>query len=238
MLTNKTNLIDALLYDRNKNIIEKQLLDEVQAILARNEIERKSTKNVLASESSTNANKFEFDLLDTNCIFHIDQIKKVSIDYRLRFLESNLFKNEIPEEAISKINALEKKHQTNLSGFKIMAPSKAFNLKKYDDPLLFVPMGNDYYYLIHKWGNDLKWYRKFQVFPFRSMVTFITTCILLSLVFTYFTPPNPLSSAVEFAPIIIFLFLFKSMVATIAYYFFMMGKNFNDMIWDKSFKEN
>ncbi len=196
MLTNKTNLIDALLYDRNKNIIEKLLLDEVQTILARNEIEQKSTKNVLASESSTNTNKFDFDLLDTNCIFHINQIKKVSIDYRLRFLDSNLFKNEIPEEAISKINALEKKHQSSLSGFKIMAPSKAFNLKKYDDPLLFAPMGNDYYYLIHKWGNDLKWYRKFQVLPLRNMVTFIVTCILLSLIFTYFTPPNPLSKTV------------------------------------------
>lgn len=238
MLLNKTTLKDALLQNRKKDITENQLLEEVRAILEQNEIERNSIKETLANESSTTANKFEFDLLETDNIFHINQIKKVSIDYRLRFLDSSLFKNEIPEEAISKINALEKNHHSKLSGFKIMAPSKAFNLKKYDDPLLFAPIGNDYYYLIHKWGNDLAWYRKLQFLPIKNMVTFVITCFLLSLVFTYFTPPNPLSASVEFAPIIIFLFLFKSMVGTVGYYFFMMGKNFNDMIWDRAFKEN
>ncbi|WP_395063978.1 hypothetical protein [Flavobacterium sp.] len=238
MLLNNTNLIDALLYNRKKAMTETRLLEEVKAILGQNEIERSLIKETLANESSTTANKFEFDLLETDNIFHINQIKKVSIDYRLRFLDSNLFRNAIPEEAISKINALEKNHNTKLSGFKIMAPSKAFNLKKYDDPLLFAPIGNDYYYLIHKWGNDLAWYRKLQFLPIKNMVTFVITCLLLSLVFTYFTPPNPLSASVEFAPIIIFLFLFKSMVGTVGYYFFMMGKNFNDMIWDRAFKEN
>ena len=36
-----------------------------------------------------------------------------------------------------------------------MAPSALFRLEKTDDPLLFVPLGNNYYYLVHKWGNDL-----------------------------------------------------------------------------------
>ncbi|WP_395062778.1 hypothetical protein [Flavobacterium sp.] len=48
-----------------------------------------------------------------------------------------------------------------------MAPSKAFNLKKYDDPLLFAPIGNDYYYLIHKWGNDLAWYKNFKFYQLK-----------------------------------------------------------------------
>lgn len=238
MLLNKTTLIDALLLNRKKSISENQLLNEVRAILEQNEIERNSIKKTLASESSTNANEFEFDLLETDNIFHINQIKKVSIDYRLRFLDSNLFKNKIPEEAISKINALGKNHNIKLSGFKIMAPSKAFNLKKYDDPLLFAPIGNDYYYLIHKWGNDLAWYRKLQVLPVKNIINFIMFCLIISLVGTYLTPTNALSKSVEFAPIIIFLFMFKSMVATIGYYFFMMGKNFNDSIWNRSFKEN
>ena len=33
--------------------------------------------------------------------------------------------------------------------------SKLFRLKNTDDPLLFVPLGNSYFYLVHKWGNDL-----------------------------------------------------------------------------------
>jgi len=60
----------------------------------------------------------------------------------------------------------------------------------------------------------------------------------VSLMGTYFTPTNNLSKSVALAPLIIFLFLFKSMVGTIAYYFFMMGKNFNNMIWNRPFKEN
>ena len=238
MILNNPTLIDALLESRKKVITQTQLLDEVKAILNQNEIERSLINETLLEESSTNANEFEFDLLETDCIFHINQIKKVSIDYRLRFLDSNLFKNEIPEEAISKIHSLEKAHQTKLSGYKIMAPSKAFNLKIYDDPLLFAPIGNDYYYLIHKWGNDLAWYKRLIVLPIKNISNFIVFCLIISLVGTYLTPSNSLSKSVEFAPIIIFLFMFKSLVGTIGYYFFMMGKNFNDVIWNREFKEN
>ena len=238
MILNNPTLIDALLESRKKVITQTQLLDEVKAILNQNEIERSLINETLLEESSTNANEFEFDLLETDCIFHINQIKKVSIEYRLRFLDSNLFKNEIPEEAISKIHSLEKAHQTKLSGYKIMAPSKAFNLKIYDDPLLFAPIGNDYYYLIHKWGNDLAWYKRLIVLPIKSISNFIVFCLIISLVGTYLTPSNSLSKSVEFAPIIIFLFMFKSLVGTIGYYFFMMGKNFNDVIWNREFKEN
>ena len=96
MLMNKKTLVDELLLDRKKFISETQLLDEVRAILENNELERQEIKEKLKSKSSTNVNKFEFDLLETDKIFHINQIKKVSIDYRLRFLDSSLFKNEIP----------------------------------------------------------------------------------------------------------------------------------------------
>ena len=101
-----------------------------------------------------------FDLLETDKIFHIDQIKKLAINFRLRFLDSHLFKNQIPDEAITKIRVLEKNHKTTLQGFKIIAPSKTFQLENYDDPLLFAPIGNNYYYLIHKWGNDLSRYSR------------------------------------------------------------------------------
>ena len=100
-------------------------------------------------------NNFDFDKLETQRIFHLNQIRKVCIDYRLRFLDLKYFKGNIPKEGIDKITQLEKEHQTSLEGFKIMAPSVLFRLKKTDDPLLFVPLGNNYFYLVHKWGNDL-----------------------------------------------------------------------------------
>ena len=42
-------------------------------------------------------NAFDFDLLATDKIYHLDQIKKVSIDYRLRFLDLKYFKNKLPQ---------------------------------------------------------------------------------------------------------------------------------------------
>jgi len=232
-------LIDALLEERHKAISETDVLKSVHQLLHANEIERTQIKKTLQLEGGVTVNTFEFDLLESDKIFHIDQIKKVCIDYRLRFLDSALFKNTIPEEAISKINALEKQHTTTLEGFKIAAPSKTFNLQKYDDPLLFAPIGNGYYYLIHKWGNDIKWYRKLSVLPIKNMVTFVIFCVLISLLFTWLTPETKLSRSIgDFAPVIIFLFLFKSVVAVIGYYFFMMGKNFNSAIWNRPFKEN
>jgi hypothetical protein len=239
MLLNKKSLIDELLYNRNKSNNEEQLLENVKRILNENETARQQIKNALLCESSTKTNNFNFDLLETDKLFHVSQIKTVSIAYRLRFLDSHLFKNGIPEEAISIITSLEKIHQTKLNGFKIVAPSKAFGLKNYDDPLLFAPIGNDYYYLIHQWGNDLSWYRKLMVLPIKNIVNFIFFCVIISAIGTWLTPETNLSKSVgEFAPIIIFLFLFKSIVVTIAYYFFMMGKNFNSEIWNREFKEN
>lgn len=238
MLMNKKTLVDELLLDRKKFISETQLLDEVRAILENNELERQEIKEKLKLKSSTNLNEFEFDLLETDKIFHINQIKKVCIDYRLRFLDSVLFKNEIPEEAITKISDLEKLHDTKLEGFKIIAPSKAFQLINYDDPLLFAPIGNEYYYLIHKWGNDLVWYRKLLVLPFKNLMNFVVFCGIISAIIIAVLPVDNLSKDVPLAPIILFLFMFKAVIASISYYFFLMGKNFNSEIWDRKFKEN
>ena len=88
----------------------------------------------LLQPNTDNVNNFDFDLLETHRILHVDQIKKVCIDYRLRFLDLKYFKGNIPPSAIEKICELEKTHETTLKGFKIMAPSVLFRLKKTDDP--------------------------------------------------------------------------------------------------------
>jgi len=238
MLLNTTNLEVALRLERKKSKSENTILDEVKAVLLENEHERNLIKNQLQSESSTKSNQFDFDLLETEEIFHISTIKNVCIDYRLRFLESHFFKNTIPEEAISKIASLEKRHETKLDGFMIVAPSKAFHLVSYDDPLLFAPIGNNYYYLIHKWGNDMTPFRKILVKPVRNLSNFFIASIVLSALFTLAVPSNNLSKSVPLAPVIIFLFTFKSIVAVFLYYFFLVGKNFNEEIWNRKYYNN
>lgn len=238
MLINKVNLEKELISERKKFKSEMAILEDVKAIFAENEIERELIKQTLQEKSSTKTNQLKFDLLETDKIFHLEQIKKICIDYRFRFLDSSIFKNEIPEEAISKIRDLEKTHDTKLEGFKIVAPSKAFLLENYDDPLLFIPMGNDYFYLIHQWGKDMNSLRKWIVKPVKNISNFVITCVVVSLFLTVLTPSTELSKTVPMASLIIFLFIFKSIVAVTAYYFFMMGKNFNSEIWQRKYYNN
>lgn len=238
MLLNTINLERELLTRRKKFKSEKAIMEEVKAIFAKNDFERNKIHETLQEKSSTIQNDLNFDLLDTDKIFHLEQIKKICIDYRLRFLDSNIFKNEIPEEAVTKIRILQKEHNTTLNGFKIIAPSKSFHLLNYDDPLLFVPIGNDYYYLIHKWGKEMNSLRRWVVLPFKNLWYFTVTSILISILISMLVPENNLSKTVPLASVIVFLFAFKSIFAVFAYYFFMMGKNFNEEIWQRKYYNN
>ncbi|MEC8090539.1 MAG: hypothetical protein VX027_04910 [Bacteroidota bacterium] len=187
-------------------------------------------------KSNQNYNQFDFDQLETNRIFHRDAIKKICIDYRLRFLDLSYFKADVPVEAIHKIQALEKDHKTEVKHMKIVAPSKLFKLKNADDPLLFVPIGNDYYYLIHKWGNDLHPLRLLMMWPFKNIVTSILSILLLSFLLTAMMPLGLFSSQPNSSDfLLIFLFMFKSIAAIVIYYAFAAGKNFNRAIWDSSY---
>ena len=111
----------------------------------------------------------KFENMETKNIFHKDTIKSICVQYRLRFLDSNLYKGDYPDNITKVISDIEKKHETTLNNFMIMAPSKLFKIKSPDDPILFVPIGNDYYYLIHKWGEEFNYLRKLLVLPFKNI---------------------------------------------------------------------
>ena len=141
--------------------------------------------------SKTKLNQFNIDDLERDRIFHVQDIKKTCIDYRLRFLDSRYFKNKIPQAAFDEINRLNSLHNTRLGGYKIMAPSKLFKLKDYDDPLLFAPIGNGYYYLIHKWGKRPSPLQKIFDVAFQVNFKFICTNSFIKLGCN-FNNPNPI----------------------------------------------
>jgi hypothetical protein len=232
MRLGKKNLVNELIAERRKFKATNEILEEVQLILEQNEEERTEILQKITEKSSTKPNIFVFDYLETDKIFHLEQIKNICIDYRFRFLDSSLFKGDIPEEAISIIRDLEKKHQTKIDGFKIAAPSKLFKLKNYDDPLLFAPIGNGYFYLIHKWGNDVNPFRKWMVRPFRNLESFLLLLFVISFIITAILPVNILGKTNEnVLRIVSFLFVLKSLVGISIYYCFWQGKNFNEDIW-------
>ncbi|MDL5513850.1 hypothetical protein QSE00_18660 [Arenibacter sp. M-2] len=238
MLLRRTNIQEKLILAKQRDKSANQLLNEVYRLLAEDREARKRIGTNLISKDTVISNAFDFDLLETDKIYHIRHIKKIAVDYRLRFLDSHYFKGAIPTDAISKINKLEKVHNLELKGFKILAPSKLFKLEDRDDPILFAPIGNDHYYLIHKWGRDLHPLRKILMWPFKSLVNLIGLIVGISYLVTLLVPNGLFSKeGSSFQFWVIFLFMFKCLASIVIFYGFAMGKNFNPAIWNSKYKK-
>lgn len=214
------------------NVDEQKVLQQVYQLLSKDGSYEEGIEKRVLSSTGEIENQFNFDLMKSSRIYHISHIKKLCVDYRLRFLDSGLYKSELPREAIQEIKNLEKQHNITLQGFQMVAPSKLFKLENADDPLLFAPIGNGYYYFIHKWGSDLHPLRKLQMWPFKNFETFMATVFILSLLLTYIVPKGFFmnqNSTTEF--LLLFMFMFKWVGGVCLYYGFAKGKNFNTAIW-------
>lgn len=236
MLLKKTNIEEKLQRFKNRTISQEAILREVEHILKQETHKEETILNILKTGNKSVENNFNFDLLESDKIYHIDTIKSICIDYRLRFLDTKYFKNDIPYAAISKIKELEKAHDITINGYKIIAPSKLFKLENADDPLLFAPIGNGYYYLIHKWGNDLSPMRKWLMMPFRNFENLVFSTLMISFLVTFMIPEGLFSkqnSSAEFW--LTFFFMFKTLGAIVIYYAFASGKNFNSAIWNSKY---
>ncbi|AWX46333.1 hypothetical protein HME9304_03366 [Flagellimonas maritima] len=236
MIFKNTDIERELHLIKKKSNKELQVLKEVQRILEKDNAKDSTIKENLKTKKKIHNNDFDFNLLETDRIYHLDQIKDICINYRLRFLDSRYFKGKIPQSAITKIKELESVHDLEIKGFKIMAPSKLFKLEDKDDPLLFAPIGNGYFYLIHKWGNDLHPFRKLLVWPFKSIVNLSLFVFLISYFATLIIPEGLFSkenSTAEFW--IIYFFMFKCIASVVIFYGFALGKNFNPAIWNSKY---
>ena len=213
----------------------------MEIILPKTNLQNELLKAKKRSSASKNQQFFslEYDIskLNSDNLFHVNQIRKICVDYRLRFLDVKLFKGKIPNEALKKLDQFKNNHPNLNFELRIMAPSKLFELENYDDPLLFASLGDGYYYLIHKWGNDLSFFRKLSVWPFKNLVNILIFISIISLLITAIVPGNIFyyenNPGAEF--FITFLFILKSVIAIFIYYGFSLGKNFNEFIWNKKY---
>lgn len=146
----------------------------------------------IIKQNLNNCNSTKFAKLsnfDKKNVYNISSIESIAVKYRLRFLPTKYFKNEIPDEAIFKIKAIEKVNNTTIEQFYIMSPSENFDLEDVNkDPLLFAPLSNGKYLLIHKWGTDLKWYKKVLASPLRSVESILITIGVVALIIAGLTP--------------------------------------------------
>ncbi|MDX5448027.1 MAG: hypothetical protein LPK47_06580 [Bacteroidota bacterium] len=178
--------------------------------------------------------------LDPDRIFTLEQIRNLCVNYRLRFLDSSLFIGEIPYEAISRIKAIQRDQKEDLSHFKIMAPAPMFKLREKDrDPLLFVPLGDQRFYLIHQWGNDLNPLRKLLVYPFRSFESLFKTIVFFALLISVSIPSEimmgPYDTTSLHIRVIFFFYLFLAFSGLTAVWGFSRFKNFNNALWKSRF---
>ena len=230
----KVNLFEELLRERNKQISSNELKSLIKDIWDKEDFKKNRIAKSLNEKNNENFNKMKFEEMETKNIFHKDTIKSICVQYRLRFLDSNLFKGDYPNNITKVISDIEKKHETTLSNFMIMAPSKLFKIKSPDDPILFVSLGNDYYYLIHKWGEEFNHLRKLLVLPFKNIDNLTVFSILVSVFFALvgkLLMPSLTSSEV----FILFLFLVKGFIFIFFYMFFLTRRNFSESIWNSKY---
>ncbi len=210
-----------------------------KARLINKEDNQEQLKKIIKALGINLFNNFDMDLLITEKIFHLEQIKIVCIDYRLRFLDLKYFKSELPDEALREIDRLEYDHKTKLGEYKIMAPSVLFRLKKVDDPLLFVPIGNDYFYLVHKWGNDLSPIRKLLMWPLKNIWNLLISIFVFSWIITELTPMILFTKTLDVSSYwMLLFFIFKAIASVVIYFGFALGKNFNPAIWNNRYNKS
>ena len=226
----KVNLFEELINERSKQITSEELRTAIKSIWSKDDQIKKS----LNKKNDNKHNDLKFDKMKTRNIFHKDTIKKICVRYRLRFLDSNLFKGEYPKNITKIIGKIERNHNTTLSNFMIMAPSKLFKIKSPDDPILFVPIGNDYYYLIHKWGEEFNYLRKLIVLPFKNIDNLTIFSVLVSVVFALLG--KLIMPSLTFSEVfILFLFLVKGFIFIFFYMFFLTRRNFSESIWNSKY---
>lgn len=166
----------------------EQLLADSREILAQEYLHEKSIQRSIVHHGAGD-HFLSPELFDESDIFSEAEIKNICIKYRFRFLSSGYFKGEVPYEAIQKVKKLQQQKNIELKKFKILAPKRLFDLPDADaDPMLFAPLSDGRFYLVHKWGSEMKWHRRLLSIPFRNFETLVVTMLSLALLVTLIIP--------------------------------------------------
>ena len=191
MIFKEINLLQELRATNDK--VVNQLVQSAYAILNNDSTQEQKIQSRLKSKSKGLIEQHNITLLDKEQIFTLDAIKDICIKYRLRFLDSTLFKDQIPVEAISKIKRLERLLNQEVSAFKIIAPAQKFILKdSMLDPILMAEMADGRFYFIHQWGEDLSLSRKILSYPFRNLESLGLTVLSIAFLLVAVLPNNAL----------------------------------------------
>src|SRR6188768_1257234 len=159
MIFSPLNVEQQLIHERMK---QQKLMNDVHDLLQQVQKRDELILQRLKQENPDKELLLRIDEDDKSHIFSLAEIRNTCIRFRLRFLKSSYFKSEFPYEALMQIKAFEKKYGVEIQNFRIIAPDHAFELENINkDPLLFAQLTDNSFFLLHKWGKDLAWYKKF-----------------------------------------------------------------------------
>lgn len=180
------NLRDELDAISRKEAVGNGLLADVKQWLTD---KNKADENALTYFPNTQGVVFDSptgrQVFETNLVYTEAQVKALCIKFRLRFLQSTLYKGALPYEAVTAIQAFENEFNLPKNEYSIVAPAEFFKLKdRFADPLLFAHLGNGQYYLLHQWGNDFKPYAPVLAYPFRDVKSTAVSAVLIGMLIT------------------------------------------------------
>lgn len=173
-------------------------------------------------------------------IYDKEDIKKLAVKYRLRFLGTDQFKGKIPYDAIRAVKQREALSDKKIESFRILAPSEMFSLEDCDkDPLLFAELNDGRYLFLHQWGGEVSWLRSIVNWPLRNLKTLAFSIFSISLLVSLLLPTDMVLSgevqsigAVRFA---FFAWTFVCISAIVTYIGFAFFKSLSSSQWNSPF---
>ncbi len=189
MIAPNDELLQDLQREEDRVLEEEQLLRRAEELLEQGGTDDERLLERIRHARTSQTPFIDEEGLDQERLFSERAIRNLCIKYRLRFLSSRYFKDELPYEAIMELRSFEKKVGQEVEDLRIVAPGERFQLEdSRKDPLLLAHLGNGKYYLLHRWGKELSPWRKMLHFPFRDLWTLIATCAFISLMVSILLP--------------------------------------------------
>lgn len=184
------DLFKALKAERKRlRSVDDELMDDVKRILFK---DLYSDKKILDNLKSYNKSYEILDEegLDPSRIFSLDEIKNIAIKYRLRFLDSPIYKGPIPSEALNEIKEISENQGKDLRVFKILAPISFFKRKTKNDAdaILFTITNLGNYYLLFRWGYPTPWHRWLSSYPLRDFEKMFALILSITLILSLSFP--------------------------------------------------
>ncbi|NQV53612.1 MAG: hypothetical protein HQ500_10540 [Flavobacteriales bacterium] len=175
--------------------------------------------------------------LDPNRRFNLEAIERICTKFRLRFLESDLFKGDVPADAVREVKRLESSLGVQFSAFKILAPAERFHLKdSTKDPMLLAELPNGQFYYIFQWGDDMKWYQHLLKYPFRHIGALAASSSLIGLMIAFLVPSQFEAIQAEFFFRFFMFSMTTCLIMTLAIISAIIySKDFSENVWNSKF---